>query len=278
MRRFKLLIISLSLFLLFAPAIPIVWFVGKGRNEPESKPKILLYPIGEFSSVSLVEWIDEELIIHTPTLLARHDPKNRVSKILAEHPEGEVAGYNGREVFFCQYSNSVIFSPDQFATSITILDSERKSIDTIELHQTVRPLNCSPTSILLTNNYHGAPEKYYQYEGGTRQLAEAKTPGSDVIISGQEETELMVGNQNIGLQMPNNFKAGYPSADAKQIALIDMSRNLWIVEIVSTAFEKSSYLVMPVSSDTDLIAQAKECQAVLTKYPSISHRLLLSYQ
>lgn len=223
----------------------IVHQLTKESNAEERKTTYAIYPVPAVGNAIKFDWHANNLYIQSTTTYSKYSAGTRESELITNIREGELADVDQEgEIYICTYTNSVITSPEQFATQIEIFDLNRNLVEQFSLHETVKPLSCNPSSILLTNNYHGAPEKYYMYDLNSSRLIETEEPVPEISIGGSGTTTLDVGpgleDEEIQIDKINNFIFAKRSSDQSYIALLDSNGNVWIVEEIVS--EKSESL------------------------------------
>lgn len=228
-KRYLLLTLAV-VTLLTVCATPPLYFVLQRRGAEKQESHISIYPLSEARETTFVEATDEGFLLHSANSIGSYNLKSKIYKKLAEIGESEIGGYENGQIYICSYENFVITSPDQFATKITIHGSDRTPLDEIALHETVRPISCSPVSIILTNNYHGAPERYYRYDPQAKKIEIIDKPGVDSLKTEDETQKLILREEEIALNTSSSFVAAFPSKDKRSVALIDSNGNVWIVE------------------------------------------------
>lgn len=218
--------------------------IEEQRTE-ERKTTYAIYPVLAVDNARKFGWHANNLYIQSTAAYSKYSAGTRESELIINLEEGELADVDQEgEIYLCTYTNSVITSPEQFATQIEIFNLNRNLLEQFRLHETVKPLSCNLDSILLTNNYHGAPERYYMYDLNSSRLIETDKPVPEISIEGSETTRLGFGpgleDEEIQIDKINNFIFAKRSSDQSYIALLDSNGNVWIVEEIVS--EKSESL------------------------------------
>ena len=84
----------------------------------------------------------------------------------------------------CEWENYEIESINEYSTKIWIyLLDEKEEAEIFELHQTVKPINCSTTVLFLETSIPQLEKKYFEYDIKKKELLEIKQEEENLIVN-----------------------------------------------------------------------------------------------
>jgi len=241
----KLLLASaviLFALLIYIGLYILSFVISEDQSSAETSQETF-YMLKDITNPEGLKWTDSTNVIFTlidynsgSSTLYFYDADSRLLNNLYEVNRAGVFSFResvdsindtDREIIFCSWENRQIFTPEDYATEITISSfsgTSTEELARLSFHETIRNIDCDLNRISAITNSPMLPGKSYEIDVPSRELFETAQ------IDGQHLSSLEIRNALEGYFLPENIdiKQYILSPDMQRVAFIDFEGVLWI--------------------------------------------------
>lgn len=212
----KEIYIALILLLLLIPTIIFIYTKLQKDTPTEGEiieTEITTYAIEDITNAKQIIWEDtDNLLIITKDSLYSHNISIRESIKLAEVGMNTLVGIDNDNPILCTWTNSTIYSTEEFATTISIYDLEGNSLWEEEFHETMKVVNCNMEKIIAKTAFEFMEQNYYSIDINNTEISQIEyTLPIDTLLEPISVTPVSIVSLN-----------------EKQLGIIDNYGAIWI--------------------------------------------------
>lgn len=174
-------------------------------------------------------WINSDLFIKAADVVYKYSEQGELAEEFLQVNQNARIGVKEKQLIICSWENRLIMTPEEFATQISIINSEGEELHFASLHETLKIDDCSDNTITLSNAYPILEEvsKVVDWEGN---IVEVEKTHTEISLGGEENIIVYRGDQIITeLPLINTVESYSASPYQSEIAFITHTNQVWVI-------------------------------------------------